>query len=223
MKTDAELRDDVLAEIEWDPAVQDGQIGVTAHLGAITLSGVVGSYLQKQAVLRAAKRVHGVTAIADEMEVAWVHEREGMSDTDIAAEVQHALVSRLNIPKESVRAVVDMGRVTLDGEVHFPIQRSAAEDAVVSLRGVRSVSNLIRVTPLAPTTPTTVKMKIEAAFERHARIDASRINVHVDGDTVTLLGAVPTYLERESAVEAAEAAPGVREVIDELTVNPALR
>jgi len=221
VKTDMELRDDVLAEVEWEPSVDGAQIGVTAHDGVVTLTGRVESYLEKTEALRAAKRVIGVTAIADELEVHWASEARN-SDTDIAESVHRALASNASVPKDGVKAIVDEGRVTLEGEVKWPFQRIAAEHAVESLRGVRMVTNAVRVAPPL-TSPSVVKAKIEAAFKRRADVDASRITVRTEQGTVILEGSVPALYERDAAESAAWSAPGVRSVEDHIRVNPALR
>ena len=218
MKTDVELRDDVLAEIEWEPSVEGGQIGVTAHYGVVSLSGKVGKYLEKTEAVKAAKRVAGVTAIADEVEVSWSSEAS-TSDTSIAEAVHHALAAPSSVPKDGVMAIVDEGRVTLEGEVKWRFQRSAAERAVESLRGVRFVTNSVHVaTPSVA--PGVVKAKIEAAFQRHADIDASRITVRSEGGNVMLEGSVPGSYERDAAESAAWSAPGVRSVDDRIRVSP---
>jgi osmotically-inducible protein OsmY len=220
METDIELRDDVLAEIEWEPAVEGAEIGVAAHDGVITLSGKVATYLERTLALQAAKRVAGVTAIADEMEVAWSAEALD-SDTTIAESIHRGLDTNLSVPQGSVQAIVNEGRVTLEGSVKWPYQRRAAEQTVESLRGVRSVANLVHVAPPAAS-PAVVKARIEAALRRRADVDASRITVRSEGDRVILEGTVPAFYEREAAVGAAWAAPGVRTVEDHIHVNPAL-
>jgi osmotically-inducible protein OsmY len=216
-----ELRDDVLAEVEWEPSIDGAQIGVTAHDGVVSLTGRVSSYLEKTEAIRAAKRVLGVTAIADELEVEWASGTHN-SDTDIAESVHRALASNASVPKDSVKAIVDEGTVTLEGEVKWPFQRIAAERAVASLRGVREVKNAMSVSP-APASPTVVKAKIEAAFKRRADVDASRITVRTEQGKVILEGSVPAYYEREAAESAAWSAAGVRSVEDHIRVNPALR
>ena len=220
MRTDMELRDDVLAEIEWEPSVEGARIGVTAHDGVVTLSGQVGGYLGKTEAIKAAKRVAGVTAIADELEISWASEA-GTSDTDVAESVHRALTANLSVPKNSVKAIVDEGRVTLEGEVKWQFQRAAAERAVESLRGVRSVANAVRVVP-APASPVEIKAKIEAALRRRADVDASRITVRCEQGKVTLEGSVPANYEREAAESAAWSAPGVRSVEDRIRVTPVL-
>jgi osmotically-inducible protein OsmY len=216
-----ELRDDVLAEIEWEPSVDGAQIGVTAHDGVVTLTGRVDSYLEKTEAIRAAKRVDGVTAIADELEVHWAAAARD-SDTAIAESVHRALASNASVPKDSVKAIVDEGIVTLEGEVRWIFQRLAAQRAVESLRGVRLVTNAVRIVPPAGSA-IVVKARIEAALKRRADVDASRITVHTEQGKVILEGSVPALYERDAAESAAWSAPGVRSVEDRIRVNPALR
>jgi osmotically-inducible protein OsmY len=216
-----DLRDDVLAEIEWEPSVDEASIGVAAHNGVVTLSGQVSSYYEKSQLMAAVKRVDGVAAIADEITIESKLQFKP-TDTDIARAVHAALEANAAIPAEHVRAVVDDGRVTLEGDVDWQYQRLAAQSTAEHARGVRSVINLIHL-PEPPVRPVDVKAKIEAAFRRRADIDASRITVRVDAGTVVLEGAVPAAYERDAAEAAAWGAKGIRAVDDRIRIDPKLR
>jgi osmotically-inducible protein OsmY len=220
-KTDTELREDVLAEIEWEPSVEEGQFGVAARDGVVTLSGQVDNYYKKTRVMQAVKRVEGVAAIADEITISSALSGK-RTDTDVAQAVHSALAANMAVPTGKVQAVVDEGRVTLEGVVDWQYQRQAAEHTVERLRGVRTVNNLIRLAEHAAT-PSEVKAKIEAAFKRRADIDASHITVRVDGAKVVLEGTVPASFERDAAESAAWGARGIRSVEDRIKVNPLSR
>lgn len=220
MKTDAELRDDVLAEIEWEPSVEGGEIGVTAHSGVVTLTGRVKNFFEKTEAMQAARRVAGVTAIADELDVPW-DLKEGPTDTDIAESARRALSANVSAMADQVQVIVEEGRVRLEGEVKWQFQRVAAERTVASVRGVRSVTNALRIAA-QPANTGQIKAKIENAFKRRADLDASRITVRSDEYTVILEGSVPAVYERDAAERAAWSAAGVRVVDNRIRVNPAL-
>jgi osmotically-inducible protein OsmY len=215
MKADDELRRDVEQELEWEPSVDERRIGVSVIEGIVTLTGEVGSYVEKWKAERTAERVAGVRGIANDLVVRSAAER---SDTDIAKAAADALKWNVVVPDDRVKVTVEKGWVTLTGELSWDYQRRAAERAVRSLRGVRGITDLVVVTPRAE--PEAVKERIEQTFKREAALDANRIAVQASGGEVTLRGSVRSWVERHEAEKAAWAAPGVRAVHNYITVEP---
>jgi osmotically-inducible protein OsmY len=213
------LQHDVLQELEWEPSIDAAHIGVAAtQPGVITLTGSVATYVEKVAAERAAKRVSGVRAVANDIEVNPVGSFK-RSDTDLAQAVLRALEWDIAVPDEKIKARVADGWVTLEGDVALQFQRAAAENAVRRLSGVRGVSNLIQLQIRPSVQPAAVKERIEAAFRRNAEIDVRGIQVEAKDSTITLRGKVRTFAEREEAERAAWAAPGVQAVKDDLLVG----
>ncbi len=209
MKSDLQLRRDVLDELEWEPSIDSAGIGVSAHDGVVTLTGRVQTYAEKLTAERAAERVSGVNAIANDIEVQFgrAHER---GDTDIAEAAANSLRWKTLVPEGQITASVTKGWITLEGEVDWQYQKDAAFDAVRFLMGVHGVTNLIGLKPRASATE--VKSRIEAAFRRSAELDAKNIEVEARDGTVTLRGKVHSWSERQEAVRTASAAPGVTKV-----------
>ena len=215
MKTDAQLKNDVIQELRWEPTVTSTDINVVVDRGVVTLSGTVPHYAEKWAAERATQRVEGVTGIAEELEVTLIagHQRK---DSEIAQAVVQALRWHVWVPSH-VQATVENGWVTLTGSVNWGYQRTSAEDAVSYLSGVRGVSNSITLKPSVQ--PVAVKDAIEKALKRNAEVDAENINVSADGGKVTLAGTVKSWDERQEAGEAAWNAPGVTEVKNDLALS----
>jgi osmotically-inducible protein OsmY len=221
MKTstsDNSLGDAVRSELEWDPKVDQTHIGVAAADGAVTLTGYVRSYAQEQAAVRAAERIHGVRAVADELEVR-LPQPFKRNDTEIAEEISRQGEWNTLIPP-AVRAEVKNGAVTLRGEVEWGFQRDDTEEAIRHLAGVRSVTNAITVKPSSKADSGEIKERVEKAIERQANIDVHSISVTAEGAAVRLQGRVRSLAESRAAVKAAEAAPGVALVKNDLVVRP---
>ena len=209
-----------MAQLQWDPYLNTGNIGVSVRDGVVTLSGEVDSYARKQAAETAAKKILGVKAVAEEIKVgpSPTYER---SDTDIARAVATALAWHSAVQEDRIKIKVEKGVVTLDGEVEWNYQRTAAADAIRNLNGVKWVNNSIIVKPAIMAGD--IRKKIKDAMARNASLDADKISVDILGNKVVLRGTVRSLAEREDAEYAAWSAPGVSVVDDKLTVEvPAL-
>ena len=216
MKTDVEIKEDVLDELAWQPNIDETEIGVIVESGVVTLSGVVDNYSKKIAAEKAVKGVEGVKALAGDIEVKYGDEYK-KTDKEIAKAVINALEWNSSVPEEDITVKVEDGWVYLSGEVKWEYQKNAAKRAVEKLLGVRSVINNISIKQ--DVKPFEVKKEIKNAFERSAEIDANNITVMTDGHTVTLRGKVSSIKEKEDAETAAYKAPGVYYVNNELRVQ----
>ena len=213
---DLELKKSVESELNFEPSINAAEIGVAVKNGVVTLSGHIPSYWEKIAAERAAERVAGVKAVANELEVRLPGSSE-RTDEDIARAALNSLKWSVLIPADRIKVKVSKGWVTLEGSVDWQFQKTAAEKAVRKLYGVVGVTNLIEVK--ARVSKTEVKAEIESALKRSAELDASRIKVEVDGDKVILRGSVHSYFEREEAERAAWRATGVRTVDNRIEVG----
>jgi osmotically-inducible protein OsmY len=217
MKTDKELQHDVLAELEWEPSLDAAKIGVAADHGVITLNGSVRTYSERWRAETVSKRVFGVEAVANEIDVK-LPDRITPDDANIAQRALSALDWNVAVPKGRVKLTVAQGWITLEGEVEWYYQKNAAEDAVRNLMGVRGITNAMVLRPRLQAGE--VKDKIEAALRRNAEIDAKHISVEAHAGTVVLRGDVRSWAEHEDAVHAAWSAPGVINVEDHIAIRP---
>jgi osmotically-inducible protein OsmY len=216
MRSDNEIQKDVIQELQWEPGLQHDDIAVAVRQGVVTLAGFARSYADKVTADRAASRVKGVQAIANDIEVR-LSTAFARSDPEIARAALDALKWHTAVPEDRVQVKVDNGWVRLEGDVDWFYQKEAAEKAIRVLIGVKGVANLIAVK--AQPAPSDVKDKIRKAFQRGAEFDADRITVEIDGHKAILHGTVRDYAEKRGAERAARNAPGVTEVDNQLAID----
>ena len=216
MKNNQELQSDVQNAIKWEPLLNAAEIGVTAKDGVVSLTGVVDSYAKKMEAENAAKKVIGVKALVENIEVkfpsSWTK-----TNTEIANEVLTALKSNWSVPQDKVTVKVEDGWVTLEGELAWNYQKDAAKSAVNYLTGVKGVTNNIKIK--SETHDAIEKRDVEDAIGRSWSVDDSDINVSVSGTTVTLMGTVTSWYQKEEAGRIAWNTPGIWHVKNELEVD----
>ena len=215
MRLDSDIKRDVEDELRWDPDIDATDIGVTVRNGVVTLTGFVRSYAQKTQAEVDAKRVAGVSAVANDIEVR-LPAIDARPDSEIARDAVSALKSELPYSSEKIKVVVKNGWITLEGAVEWNYARERAQSAVRRVRGVMGVTNSIVLKPTVA--PHEIRRKIEDALRRSAELDASRITVEATGGEVILRGTVRSWAERQEAERAAWAAPGVTRVDNRVTV-----
>jgi osmotically-inducible protein OsmY len=218
-KSDAQIQQEVLGELRWDPRVEETEVGVEVDAGVVTLTGTVSSLAKRVAAQEAAHRVAGVLDVANDIRIK-VPGGLVRTDTEIAHAVRRALDWDALVPDERIRSTVSNGWVTLEGNVDTWAAREDAERAIQNLIGVRGVTD--KMTVLArPVLPERVREAIEAALERRAEREARHIEVEVTSEgTVRLTGQVRSWAEKRATLAAARFSPGVRSVEDRLAINP---
>jgi osmotically-inducible protein OsmY len=215
MTKNVELQKKVQRAIQWEPTVSVAEIGVTAKDGVVTLSGLVDSYYKKIAAERAAKKVKGVKAIAEDIAVEFgtTFKRD---DTQIAASIVNAFERNDELPEDKVKAKVENGWVDLEGEVAWHFEKDEFEDTIKSLRGIKGITNSIKVK--SESSDKLEREEIENALVRNWAIDARKIKVDVKNHSVKLTGLVDSIYEKEEAGRLAWNAKGVWSVDNELAV-----
>ena len=216
MKTDSQLQIDVIEELKWEPSVHANEIGVEVKDGMVTLSGEVHNFAEKWNAEHAAQRVSGVSALAVDLKIKSPG-LAGRTDADIARSAEQVLGWSTSVPDGAIKVMVENGYLTLTGEVNWQHQRLAAAASVRFLMGVTGVSDQIAIKPSLSLSA--VKADVETALKRTAIADAKKVHVSIDGPDITLTGKVKSWDERETATMSAWGTPGVRHVIDKITLD----
>lgn len=215
MKPDAQINQDVLAELKWDPEIDDAKLTISVHHGAVTLKGFAPTYRQKIAARAATKRVAGVVALVDEIEVH-LDSEHWTSDEALAERIANVLRWNVSNRTPDIKAEVKHGVVTLTGDVEWQYQRANVHKNIEHVSGVLNVVDLIALKPRASAGD--IQKRIMDALRRHADLEASRITITAVGGTVTLKGEVESLDEMDRIEAAAWLAPGVTKVVDHLRV-----
>jgi osmotically-inducible protein OsmY len=214
--SDMKLKKAVEEELEWEPSIDAEHIGVAAENGVITLSGHVANYTQKFAAEAATRRVKGVRAIAEEIEVRFPGDKQ-VADDQIAKRALDVIAWNCSIPRDAFQVKVQQGVVILTGEADWFFQRDDAESAVRKLTGIKGLINEIKIKPKVQATD--IKSRIETALKRSAQVEADSIRVSVTDGRVTLNGRVKAWYERDLAERTAWSAPGVVAVDDRISIS----
>ena len=219
MKTNEELRKDVMDEIKWDPELRDiaTEIGVAAKDGVITLSGVVSSYRKRLAAEKAAQRVSGVKVVACDIQVTLTSIGK-RTDTEVAEVVKNALRWNSAVNDDRIEVKVDNGWVYLDGKVEFAYEKRNAQESIEDLLGVRGVTNNIIIN-IKPIDTKEIQRQIAAAYHRNASLDSSSINIETTGSKVILRGTVKSWAEKKEAENIAWRSPGVLSVDNKIDID----
>ncbi|HEU4856633.1 MAG TPA: BON domain-containing protein [Rhodanobacteraceae bacterium] len=216
MKADNDLQRDVLAELNWDPSVDARRIDVDVHDGVVTLAGRVSSHAQKCEAQTATLRVRGIRGVVVKLDVE-LPRADRRSDSALTEIANQVLAWNAQVPARRVQVTVEGGSVTLFGAVEWKYQSRAAEAALRNLAGIVDLLNLIEIKPGVE--PRDVTRQIWAALHRNDRRHAKAISVVMNGGTVTLSGRIDSWGERDAARLAAWRAPGIRNVVDQTTVE----
>jgi len=217
MKNNADLQKDVQDAIKWEPLLNAAEIGVTVKDGVVTLTGTVDGYSKKMEAENAAKRVEGVKAVVENIEVKFNNGWGKKDDNEIATEVLNALKWHWQIPNDKVKVQVEKGWITLAGELQWNYQKESAKDVVKNLLGVTGVTN--NITIKSETQDQIEKRDIEKALRRNWSIDDQDITVKASGHKATLTGTVDSWYQKDEAGRIAWNAPGVWTVDNELVVE----
>ena len=216
MRTDFDIQQNIVNELGYQSFLDSTEIDVTVNNGNVILTGTVDLYNKKLVAAKTAKKVIGVKAVSEEIEVC-LHDCYKKTDSNIALSVINELKSNSYIPDEKIKVKVEKGWVTLNGNLEWNFQRSAVIRAVGNLNCVKGIINNIVIVPKIKSKD--LKAKISEAFQSSTLIDADDILIEVDGSKVKLKGSVSSFSKKKEAEKTAWLAPGVSLVENDIEIN----
>lgn len=216
MRTDVDIQNDVIEELKNEPKLNYAEIGVAVRNGVVALSGSVDSYSKKIDAELASKRVLGVKAVAEDIEVKLpgISKR---SDSDIAEVILDTLKWHSAVDEEKIKVKVELGIVTLEGEVDWEYQRDSVRIVTENITGVRGIINLIKIKPSI--SPKDIQKKITESFQRNAILDAEKIHVEIIGSKAIIRGKVHSWSEKNDAEKVVWTVSGIDRVENKVEVD----
>lgn len=215
MRTDEEIKKDILEALKWQPNIDDTQIGVNVENGTVTLTGFVDDFQKKVAAESVVKKIKGVKALAADITVKY-GDNYRKTDKEIAKALVHAFEWDTSVPEDDINIEVRDGWVDLSGEVEYHYQRNLAKRVAENIMVVKGINNVINIKQVLE--PNKISEEIKKVYVRLADIEASNISIKVNGGRVILSGKVNTISEKEEAEKAAYNALGVTNVINDIKV-----
>ena len=180
------------------------------------MDGIVDSFAKKSEAEDASRKVAGVKAVVEEIEIKFGSWGK-TTDTEIATEVLSAFKWNWEVPSDKIKVKVEDGWVTLEGEIFWNYQKDAAKKAVSRLVGVKGVTNNIKIK--SEIKEDIEKREIELALKRNSATNGEDIIVTADGHNITLRGFVHSWYQKDEAEKIAWNAPGVWIVDNELVMD----
>lgn len=213
MKNDIEIQKNVMEELECTPLINANEIGVIVQNGIVTLTGTTDSYPKKVAIERAVKKVTGVRGIAEDIQVN-LTDNHKKSDSELAQVIMNLLEAQNVVPVDYISILVEDALVTVEGELDWDFQRKLVSSVIENVVGVKGITNNIKLShkPVSGD----IRDNIMAAFIRNASVDASKIDISIEGNKVVLSGKVNTWLEYEEAERSAWSTQGVSIIVNQL-------
>ena len=208
-----DLNANVTAELDWDPRVDNSDVAVVGHAGAVTLRGSVGNLRQRREAQGAARRVRGATSVRNCLRVRAPANGTGV-DAHVGNAVRQAMMLNAAIPA-TIHADVADGVVHLAGSATWHCQREEAEFICAAVTGVRGIADEIALIPVPAKND--IQLSIMSAYRRNASLNRHLLSVDALASGVVILsGAVTSWGEHDDAVATAWSAPGVTRVDDRI-------
>lgn len=219
LRSDAEVRQEAVETLTRDVRVDASHVDVHVVNGVVTLRGYVATPFERRVAVDIVRRVKGVRDLRDELRVAPSSTR---SDAEIAAEVRSALDRYPDLEAQRIAATVRNGVVILSGVVGSIAERASAEAAAWQSTGVADVVNNLAIEPAMTRTDSEIASEVRSDLSHNLDLTHQTIQVEVQGGVVYLRGSVSSLDQKWQADEIAWWTTGVRDVINELSVDPHL-
>lgn len=241
MLNDTRLTASLKTALALNRHLKNTKIEVAVTDGVITLSGPVGTEIQKQLAGEIAKSIKSVNKVNNNLVVSRMltmkapePERtlgERLDDLTIEASVNTALMLNENVNARAIAVKSERGNITLTGTVLSPAEAELAKKIAEDVEGVVSVTLALDFEEktqragdrsiLEKVDDARVVTQVRAALMVNRHIDSSEIEVSSGSGVVTLAGIVRNGAERDLAYKIAEDCWGVQRVVNELRIKKA--
>ena len=215
--TDMDLKAAVEHQLNTETRLAGKAIDVDVQDGSVILRGRLPDIAEKRLAVNVVRLMKEVGSVRDQLRLLTANE---LTDKQIEMHIRDAWLQDTAIHELALDVMVRDGVATLTGKLDNVEEKRLAGLCAWWVPGVADVENLIDVTVEQPFSEGDLVDSIRQALEKDVLVNEDLIGVSVRGSLVTLVGSANSEEERMAAEHDAYYVWGVKQVINQIEINP---